>query len=227
MPQEADHRRRKRSTETLPSTQRVVLPTLYILYENTVRQTSSIFIISDPVRSTNSPNQIRVQQVNAQGQSLIWHDQELLRSNRRISLRNLCKHRLSQWAAADNEMFKSELGIDVERGAHIMSNIGRLQTTYQQAYEDPGQWVHSRFEERNWLFTREVALIAEETVRSISISLPLPPMVLTVPESWVWELRNKVIDLTFNLNIQRISSIVSDCEIDQSIPINICAKQAL
>ena len=154
-------------------------------------------MVSDAVRSTNSPNQIVVQQVNAQGQSLISHDSELVRSNRRISLRNLCKHRLSQWAAAGNEMFKSEHGVDVERGAHIMSNIGRLQTTYQQAYEDPGQWFLSRFEERNWLFTRKVALIAEETLRSISISLPLPPMVLKVPESWCWELRNTVIGFTF------------------------------
>ena len=57
----------------------------------------------------------------------------------------------------------SELGVDVEREAHIMSNIGLLQPTYQQAYKDPGQWFHSRFEEQNWLFTREVSLIEEET----------------------------------------------------------------
>ena len=63
-----------------------------------------------------------------------------------------------------------------------MSNIGCLQTTYQQAYEDPGQRFHSRFEEQNLLFTREVALIAEETLKQIFISLPLPPMVLKVPE---------------------------------------------
>ena len=141
-------------------------------------------MLIEVVRSMNSPDQIVVQQVNAQWQSLLSHDQELVRSNRRISLKTLCKHRLSQWAAGDNEIFKSELGIDVVRGAHIMSNIGRLQTTFQQAYEDPGQWFHSQFDERNWLFTREVALIAEETLRSISISLPLPPMVFTVPESW-------------------------------------------
>ena len=79
-----------------------------------------------------------MQQVNAEGRSLLSHDQKLVRSNRRISLRNLCKHRLSQWAAADNELFKSELGVDVERNAYIMSNIGRLQTTYQQAFKDSG-----------------------------------------------------------------------------------------
>ena len=90
----------------------------------------------------------------------------------------------------------------MERGAHIMSNIGRLQTIYQQAYDDPGQWFHSRFEERNWLFTREAALIAEEILRSISISLPLPPMVFKVPETWYWPLRNTIIDFTFYLNIQ-------------------------
>ena len=60
----------------------------------------------------------------------------------------------------------------MERKSHIMSNIGRLQTTNQQAYKDFGQWFYSRFEERNWLFTPEVALIEEETLRSISISLP-------------------------------------------------------
>ena len=133
VPQEADHRRRKRSTETLPPTKREVRPTSYIFNENTLRQTSSILIVSGAVISTNSPNRIVVREVGAQGQSLISHDQELVRSNRRISLRNLCKHRLSQRTAADNELFKSELGVDVERGVHIMSNIGRLQTTYQQA----------------------------------------------------------------------------------------------
>ena len=49
-------------------------------------------------------------------------------------------------AGSDNEMFNSELGVDVERGAHIMSNIGRLQTTYQKAYEYPGQSIHSSFD---------------------------------------------------------------------------------
>ena len=49
-------------------------------------------------------------------------------------------------------------------------------------------------------------------------------MVLTVPVSWVWELRNTVIDFTFHLNIQRISSIVSDCENYQSIPIKYLCK---
>ena len=96
-----------------------------------------------------------------------------------------------------------------------MSNIGRLQITYQQAYEDPGQWFHSRFEELNLLFTREVALIAQET--QISISLPLPPMVQKVPVAWHWPLRNTIIDFTFYLNIRRTSAIVSDCENSQSV----------
>ena len=87
---------------------------------------------SDAVKSTSSPNKI-VQQVTSQGQSLLSHDQTLVRSNRRILLRNLCKHRLSQWAGADNKIFKSELGVNMERGADNMSNIDRLQTTYQQA----------------------------------------------------------------------------------------------
>ena len=82
-----------------------------------------------------------------------------------------------------------------------MSNIGRLQTTYKKAYEDLGQWFHSRFEKRNWLFTREVALIAEKTLRSMSISLLLPPIVLKVLKSWFQQLRNTVIDFTFHLNI--------------------------
>ena len=102
VPQEADYRRRKRSTETLPPTERVVLPPLYILNKNTFKQTLSVLIVSDAVKSTNSPNLVVVQKVNAVGQSLLLHDQELVRSNRRILLRNLCKHRLSQMAAADN-----------------------------------------------------------------------------------------------------------------------------
>ena len=72
-------------------------------------------MVSDAVRSTNWPKQIVVQQVNAQGQSLILLDQELVRSNRRISPKIFSKHRLNQWAAADNEILKSELGVDVER----------------------------------------------------------------------------------------------------------------
>ena len=224
MPQEADHRRRKRSTETLPPTKRVMRPTSYIFNENTLKQTSSILIVSDAVISTNSPNRIVVQQVGAKGQSLISHDNELVRSNRQISLKNICKHRLSKWAATDNEIFKPELGIVLERGTHIMSNIGRLQTTYQQAYEDPGQWFYSRFEELNLLLTREVVLIAEETLRQISISLPLPPMVLKLLEAWYWPLRNTIIDFIFHLNIRRTSSIVSDCENGQSDPIKYLCK---
>ena len=100
-----------------------------------------------------------------------------------------------------------------------MFNIGRLQTSYQQAYEDPGQWFYSRFAELNLLFTREVALIAEEKLRQISISLPLPPISLKVPEAWYWPLRNTIIDFTFHLNIRRTSSIVFDCENSQSVSI--------
>ena len=51
-----------------------------------------------------------------------------------------------------------------------MSNIGRLLIIYQQSFADHGQWFHSRFEERNWLFTRVVALIEEETLRQIFVS---------------------------------------------------------
>ena len=112
----------------------------------------------------------------------------------------------------------------MERGAHIMANIGRLQTTYQQAFEDTGQWFYWRFEELNLLFTREVALIAEETLRQISISLPLPPIVLKVPETWYWPLRNTILDFTFHLDIQRTSSIVSDCENSLSVPIKYLCK---
>ena len=104
VPQKVDHRSRTRSTKTLPPTERVVLPTQYNLNENTFKQTSSLLIVSDKVKSTNRQNLVVVQQVNAQGQSLHSHDQELVRSNCRISLRNLCKTRLSQWAAADNEI---------------------------------------------------------------------------------------------------------------------------
>ena len=125
-PQEADHRRRKTSTETLTYYERVVLATRYILTENTLMQTSSVLILSDVVKSTNRPSLIVVQQVNTQGQSLLSHDQTLVRSNRRISVRNLCKHRLSQWTTADNNIFKSKLAVDVKRKAHIISNIGRL-----------------------------------------------------------------------------------------------------
>ena len=91
-----------------------------------------------------------------------------------------------------------------------MSNIGRLETTYQQAYEDPGQWFQSRFEELYLLFTREIALIAEKTLKQISIILPLPPMVLNVPKAWYWPLRNTIIEFTYHLNIRRTSLVVSD-----------------
>ena len=54
VPQEADHCSRKQTTETLPPTERVVLPTSYILSKNTFKQTLSVFILSDAVKSTNS-----------------------------------------------------------------------------------------------------------------------------------------------------------------------------
>ena len=49
-------------------------------------------------------------------------------------------------------------------------------------------------------------------------------MVLKVPESWFWPLRNTVIDFTFHLNIQIISSIVLECENYQSIPMKYLCK---
>lgn len=105
-------------------------------------------MVSYTVKSTNSRNQIFLQQVNEHKQSLLSLDQKRVCLNCPMSLRDLWKQLVSQWAADDNYIFKSELGLDVERGAHIMSNIGRVQTTSHQAYKDFGQYFHSRFEKR-------------------------------------------------------------------------------
>ena len=43
------------------------------------------------------------------------------------------------------------------------------------------------------------------------ISFPLPPLVLIVSSEWYWPLRNKIIDFTFRIKIERQTSLNDEC----------------
>ena len=79
-----------------------------------------------------------VQEVSNEAPLLRIHDQEMIRSSRIMAAQLLCKQRLSQWTVVENTIFLSELNVDTERSAGILSHINRLHSYYMRAMDTPG-----------------------------------------------------------------------------------------
>ena len=77
---------------------------------------------SDITKSVSQPTDtikplLLLQEVPNEAPWLRTHDQEMVRSSRIRTAKLLCKQRLSQWTVAENTIFLSELGVDIERSA--------------------------------------------------------------------------------------------------------------
>ena len=115
-------------------------------------------------------------------------------------------------------MFRNELNIDVERSAGVTSHISQFSTEYNRAHNNIGQWYLSRLEERNWQYLKQVSVNERDESRNITLSLPLPPMVMKVPINYNWELRNTLIDYSFRLSVTRYTNIFEDSTNNQTTP---------
>ena len=60
-----------------------------------------------------------------------------------------------------------------------------------------------RFELNVWNVGKSIAIYDSENTRVMSVCFPLPPMVLKVPENWNEQLKNKIIDFSFYIEIIR------------------------
>ena len=108
------------------------------------------------------------------------HDLEMVRSSRIRAAKLLCKQRLSQWTVAKNTLFLSELGVDIERFAGILSHVNRLHSDYMRAMDTFGQWFQIQLEQRKWQYHKQIIVSDDDDTRKILISLPLPPLILSV-----------------------------------------------
>ena len=106
----------------------------------------------------------------------------------------LCIQQTSHCTSSENEIFRNELNIDVEQSAGVISHISQFSTEYNRAHHNIAHWYLSRLEERNWQYLKPVFINDRDESRNITISLPLPPMVIKVPINYNWELRNTLID---------------------------------
>ena len=137
------------------------------------------------------------EQYDEEESSLSTHNQELVRSGRDRAARLLNIQNISHLTSAENEIFQNELNIDVERSAGVISHISQFSTEYNRAHHNIGQWYLSRLEEQNWQYLKQVFINERDDTRNITISLPLPPMVIKVPINYNWELRETLIDYSF------------------------------
>ena len=181
-----------------------------------VMSTESFHSTSAKISTTHSPLVI-VQQIPIQSGGLVSHNQELVRSGRERTSRILCKQRLSQWTSVENNLFLSELGIDVDRASLIISNVDRLRTEYMLGHSDPGQWFQTRLEHREWLYLKRIFLNDDEEIRKIFISIVLPPLVMKVPEEWDWGLKEIVNDFTFRIKVERFTKYSDECTINTNV----------
>ena len=123
---------------------------------------------------------------------------------------------LSQWTIAENTIFLSELGVDIERSAGILSHINRLHSDYMRAMNTPGQYFQIQLEQREWQYHKQIIVNNDDDTRKILISLPIPPLVLKLSSEWYWPLRNKNIDFTFYIKIERITNLNDECSYTRS-----------
>ena len=98
-------------------------------------------IIKSGLQSTNTIKPLLlIQEVPNEALLFRTNDQQMVRSSRIRAAKLVCKQRLSQWTAAENTIFLSELGVDIERSAGILSHINRLHSDYMLAMDTPGQY---------------------------------------------------------------------------------------
>ena len=140
----------------------------------------------------------------------------MVRFSRIRPAKYLCNQRLSPWTFAENTIFLSELVVDIERYAGIVPHINRFHSDYMRAIDTTGQWFQILLEQREWQYDKQIILSDNDDTRKILISLPLPILVLKVSAEWFWPLRNKIIDYTFHMKIERITNLNDDCSYTQS-----------
>ena len=145
------------------------------------------------------------------------HDQDMVCTSRLRAAKLLCKQRMSQWTTAENTIFLSELGIDIERASGIMSHINQLHFDYMPAMNSPGQWFQVQMERREWQFHKQIVVSDDDDTREISICLSLPPLVLKVSDQWYWPLRNMLVDFTFPIKIERITNLDDKCSYTRTV----------
>ena len=142
------------------------------------------------------------------------HDQEIIRSSRIRAAKPLCKQRLSQCSLAENTIFFSELGVEIERSAGILSHVNSLHNDYMRAM-DTGHWVQIQVEQREWQYHKQIILNDDDDTRKILISLSLSPLVLKVSSDWYWPLCNEIIDFTLRIKIERQTNLNDECSYSQ------------
>ena len=120
------------------------------------------------------------EQYNEEESSLLTHNQEIVRSGQDRAAKLLCIQQISHWTSAENKIFRNELNIDVEKSAGVISHISQFSTEYNCAHHNIGQYYLSRLEERNWQCLKQVTVNERDELRNITISLPLPIMVMKV-----------------------------------------------
>ena len=169
---------------------------------------------------TKPTNTIRplllVREVPNDAPLLRTHDQEMVGSSRIRASKLLCKQRLSQWTVAENTIFNSGLGVDIERSAGILSHVNRFHSDYMRAIDNPGQWFQIQLEQREWQYHKQIILNDDDDTRKILISLPLPPLILKVSSEWYWPLHNEIIDFTFRIKVERLTNLNDECSYTRS-----------
>ena len=144
----------------------------------------------------------------------------MVRSNRINAALLLCKQRLLQWDTENYYIFERELEIKIDRTAGIIANINPLLTDYSRSSHDINLWMRERLELNVWNIGKSIAILDRETTRVISIRFPLPPMILKIPEYWNSQLKDKLIDFSFYIEIIRTSSVIDDCSNSQNVPLS-------
>ena len=146
---------------------------------------------------------------------LLTHNQELVCSGRDRAAKLLCIQQISLWKSAENEIFRNELTIDVKRLAGVTSQFS---TEYNRVHHNIWQWYLSRLEERNWQYLNQVSVNERDESRNITLSLPLPPMVMKLPINYNLEQRNTLIDYSFRLSVSRYTNIFDDYTNNHTTP---------
>ena len=82
--------------------------------------------------------------------------------------------------------------------------------------DTPGQCFQIQLKQRKWQYHKQIIKSDDDDTRKILISFPLPPLVLKVSSEWYWHLRNKIINFTFRIKIERITNLNNKCSYTRS-----------
>lgn len=154
-----------------------------------------------------------VQTIDNQQPKLDSHDDKILQMGRSQQAWLLCRQRMTDWGIGSrNDQVFSQFFIDIYNSEFVISSINKFKTNYLLGANDPSTWFRDQLILRDRFYEKQIIFSNENDLRTVRVKIPLPPLVVKVPDSWDSQYSGKTIDFTFSLFFENTANFTEECQ---------------